>query len=124
MCQPPSSFETAQSLSSGAHSRDPLAPLQNEGYPYSSPCTFGISWVGRICGAAGFASTAAGAATCGAGGRSAGFIWTAADCCAGSGAGLAASGFISSVLRGGDAFGVGTSGVRLATFGTEAGGRG
>jgi hypothetical protein len=32
---------------------------------YSSPCTFGISCVGWICGAAGFASTVAGAATCG-----------------------------------------------------------
>src|SRR5437773_11761974 len=32
---------------------------------YSSPCIFGISCVGWICGAAGFASTVAGAATCG-----------------------------------------------------------
>ena len=55
---------------------------------YSSPCAFGMSWVGRICGA-GLAST--GAATAGAAAAavpvvcgSAGFAGTAAtDCCAG-----------------------------------------
>ena len=69
------------------------------------------------------ASTTGGAA-CGVAGVSAGFVCTAADCCVGSGAGFSASGF-TSLVRGGDAFGIGTvGGVWLATFGTEAGGRG
>src|SRR5438034_11336435 len=90
---------------------------------YSSPCTFGISCVGWICGAAGFASTVAGAATCGGVCASVGLACTAADCCAGAAVGLAASGF-ASPARGGAALGIGTEGVRLATCGTDAGGRG
>jgi len=92
---------------------------------YSSPCAFGITCVGWICGV-GFASTI-GTADGGFAGTSAGVAWTAADCCAGSGAGLAANGLISgftSPACGGDAFGSGTAGMRLATRGTEAGGRG
>jgi hypothetical protein len=90
---------------------------------YSSPCTFGISCVGSICGAAGLASTAAGAAACGVACALAGFGCTAADCCAGSGAGLSANGFTSPACGGGG-FGVGTGGVRLATLGIGRGGRG
>src|SRR6266436_9989501 len=90
---------------------------------YSSPCTFGISCVGWICGAAGFASTVVGAATRGAVCGSAGFACADADCCAGAGAGWAASGF-ASLSRGGAVLGKGTEGVRLATCGTGAGGRG
>src|SRR5258708_15249380 len=89
---------------------------------YSKPCTFGMACVGWICGAAGFASTT-GAAACGTVGASAGLACTSADCCGGSGAGLAASGFISPA-RGGAAVGIGTEGVRLATCGMDAGGRG
>jgi len=87
---------------------------------HSSPCTLGIGCVGRIGGVTGLASVA-GSATCAAA-VSAGFACTAADCCGGC-AGLSASG-LSSALRDGAGFGIGTTGARLASFGIEAGGRG
>src|SRR5438105_3476433 len=59
-----------------------------------------------ICGAR-LGSSTAGALACGAVGAGAGFAWTAADCWAGR-----------------IVLGNGTEGVRLATGGIEAGGRG
>src|SRR5665213_246703 len=93
---------------------------------HSSPCTFGISLVGWICGA-GLASITAG----GAAGIAAGFA-CAIDCGVGS-EGFAGSEVLSEALaaaivgsagRCGIAFGSGTAGMRLATCGTDAGGRG
>ena len=78
-----------------------------------------MAWVGRIC-AEGFA--AAGAATGGVtavGGAAADCCWTGAGAAA-----TGAAGFGSATARG-IAFGSGTPvGDRLATRGTEAGGRG
>ena len=89
---------------------------------HSRSCTFGISWVGRICGADGFAATAAAPTVDGAGAASAGFGWIAADCCAGAGRlrrqRLRLAG--SRRHRAGHA----APGVRLATRGIGAGGRG
>src|SRR5262249_52502395 len=96
------------------------------GVGYSSPCTFGISWVGLIAGV-GFASptaaVAGGAETLacandGAGGGAlacagAGVVSTVVDCCAGS-AGLDA-------IAG---FGTGNGTARFAACGIGAGGRG
>jgi len=97
---------------------------------HSSPCAAGICWVGRITGA-GLASptvavdaggeaaacAAVGAAglmvAAGAGGV-ADLVSTAADCCGAGSAGFAATAGLGE--------GIGT--VRLATWGTEAGGRG
>ena len=99
---------------------------------YSSPCTFGMASVGWICGS-GLASVGAVAGFCGdfatsAGlGGAAGLACIAIDC-AGNAAfgaalgGAAASG--ASPVRGGLDFGNGVCGVRLATWGTGAGGRG
>ena len=84
---------------------------------HSSPCTLGIGGVGWI-GGAGLASAIGGAAP----GVSGGFACTAADCCGGC-AGFSPSG-LSSALRQGGGFGIGTAGKRLASFGIEAGGRG
>ena len=64
-----------------------------------------------------------------AAGASAGFACIAADCCAGSDR-LGGDGLHRDLAarrlaaRGGIAFGSGTDGVRLATCGTDAGGRG
>ena len=80
---------------------------------YSSPCTFGMSWVGAIWGAGlgGAAPVVTGGGVC----ASADFGGGAIDRCEGSGA---AAGFAASGL----AFGTGT--VRLATRGMVRGGRG
>ncbi len=81
---------------------------------HSSPCTFGIGWVGSMTGAAGLASTGTAGAEGATAGVSAGFAWTAADCCIGAGAGvsLSAMGFstngFSSARFNGAGFGVGT----------------
>ena len=109
---------------------------------YSSPCTFGISCVGRMADAAGAgasgacATAGAGAAACAVACISAGFGWAAATggvtaacraaagaavCCAGAGA-VAAAGAGTGFAASGLGFGTGT--VRLATCGIEAGGLG
>src|ERR1700724_4635348 len=83
--------------------------------PHSSPCIFGIAWVGRISGVAGggmaWPTVAVGLAVAVVAGASIGFGCTTAACCEDSGAGLAGAG-------------LGTGTVWLATRGTEAGGRG
>ena len=98
-----------------------------------NPCTSGISWVGRICGVARFASTAGGGLAWGVPActpvcESRGFASTAADRCGGSAAGFAAADFdaaeFTSPACEGDALGNGTAALRLAACGIEAGGRG
>ena len=79
-----------------------------------------MSWVGSIAGAAGLAWPMVAVAT-GGGDASAGFACAAADCCGGS-TDLVGAGSATAGLASGLAFGTGT--VRLATCGTEAGGRG
>lgn len=104
-----------------------LRALRNDTF-YSNPCTFGISLVGWIC-TGGFASITAGGV---AGGVAAAGFACATDCGAGSegfaGSEAGLSGVLAAVAgspgRRGIAFGSGTAGVRLATWGTDAGGRG
>ena len=96
---------------------------------YSSPCAFGMFCVGMMVGA-GFAWGCAWltvAVVTGA--LSAGFVWAAAVCCDdGSATGLAvtdSTGFTGSAAAfDASGLGFGTGTLRLATRGTEAGGRG
>jgi hypothetical protein len=73
---------------------------------YSSPCAFGISWVGRICGAG---------LDCPVimfdGGAAAGFVSTAADCCD-----------VSADLPAVAGFEAVTGALRVATCGSAGGG--